>query len=210
MIRPLSTVVYALDKLGDIADRTAVVVGLGPTGLLATWLMNKCGPRRVVGVDPIAGRCHPAHRVGAEKTFAVNSGTLLHLIAQEDTWAPADICVEAVGHQTRIVNDCIHLVKHSGTVLIMGEPDQTDLPVCLWLFFRRNIHLIASATPSWETWLTRAAGLISQREDEPASPISHRFTLDSVSGACMLYETRIQGPFLKVLLPSATQCPTAT
>jgi threonine dehydrogenase-like Zn-dependent dehydrogenase len=36
LIQPLSTVVYALDKLGEIADRTAIVVGLGPIGLLAT------------------------------------------------------------------------------------------------------------------------------------------------------------------------------
>jgi L-iditol 2-dehydrogenase len=56
LIQPLSTVVYALDRLGDVSDRAAVVVGLGPIGLLTTWLLHRYGAE-VVGVDPIAWRC---------------------------------------------------------------------------------------------------------------------------------------------------------
>jgi hypothetical protein len=47
LIQPLSTVIYTLDRLSDIVGCTAVVVGLGPIVLLATWLLNKYGASKI-------------------------------------------------------------------------------------------------------------------------------------------------------------------
>jgi threonine dehydrogenase-like Zn-dependent dehydrogenase len=79
---------------------------------------------------------------------------------QDDFWEPADICVEAVGYQTRTINDCLYLVQRCGKVLALGVPDEPIYPFDLNRFFRRNLHLIASVTPPWETYMTRAASLI--------------------------------------------------
>jgi threonine dehydrogenase-like Zn-dependent dehydrogenase len=200
LIQPLSTVVYALDRLGDIAGCTAVVVGLGPIGLLATWLLDRYGASKIIGVDPIASRCEAARNVGAAQTFETHSERLLSLIAQDDTWEPADICIEAVGQQTRTINDCLHLVRRCGQVLAMGVPLEPIYPFEFNRFFRQNIDLIASVTPPDETYMTRAADLICQHNRALVFLITHRFTLDKVTEAYTLYETPNQGGSLKILI----------
>ena len=199
LIQPLSTVIYALDRLGDVAGRTAVVVGLGPIGLLTTWLLHQYGAR-VIGVDPIASRCQVATRLGAERTYALHSERLLSAICQGDEWAPADIVVEAVGQQTRTINDCLYLVKRCGQVLVLGVPLEPVYPFEFTRFFRQNVDLIASVTPPDETYMIRAAEMVGQHETELASLITHRFTPDQMAEAFILYETRTKDHSLKVLI----------
>jgi L-iditol 2-dehydrogenase len=199
LIQPLSTVVYALDRLGDVAGRTAVVVGLGPIGLLTTWLLHKYGAR-VVGVEPIAWRCEAAQRLGAERTFELHSERLLSLIAHDDTWEAPDICVEAVGQQTRTINDCLYLVKRCGLVLALGVPLEPIYPFDFTRFFRQNLQLIGSVTPPDETFMIRAADLIGRHEQELAFLITHRFGLDKTGEAYTLYESRAGDHPLKVLI----------
>ena len=197
LIQPLSTVVYALDKLGDIAGSTAVDVGLGPIGLLAVWLLNKYGASRIIGVDPLAHRCKAARSVGAAQTFETHSSRLLSLIAQDTAWEPADICIEAVGQQTRTINDCLYLTKRSGQVLVLGVPLEPVYPIDFTRFFRQNLQLIASVTPPDETYMTRAAELVGRHGEELSFLITHRFTLDKAAEAFTLYESRIG---IKVLI----------
>jgi threonine dehydrogenase-like Zn-dependent dehydrogenase len=190
LIQPLSTVVYALDRLSDVVGSTAVVVGLGPIGLLAVWLLNKHGASRLIGVDPLARRCEAARAVGAVRTFETHSDRLLSLIAQDATWEPADICIEAVGQQTRTVNDCLYLVKRCGQVLALGVPLEPVYPFDYTRFFRQNINLIGSVTPPDETYMDRATELIGRHGQELAFLITHRFALDKAAEAFTLYESR--------------------
>jgi L-iditol 2-dehydrogenase len=199
LIQPLSTVMYAFDRLGDIADRTAIVVGLGPIGLLATWLLRQYGAR-VVGVDPIAWRCEAAQRLGAERIFELHSERLLSLVAHDDTWEDADICVEAVGQQTRTINDCLYLVKRGGQVLALGVPLEPIYPFEFTRFFRQNLQLIGSVTPPDETYMIRAAELVGRHERDLAFLISHRFGLDRAGEAYTLYERRAGDHPLKILI----------
>lgn len=199
LIQPLSTVVYALDRLGDVAGRTAVVVGLGPIGLLTTWLLHRYGAQ-VTGLDPLAWRCEAAQRLGAARTLDLHSDRLLSRLAQGETWEPADICVEAVGQQTRTINDCLYLVKRCGQVLALGVPLEPVYPLDYTRFFRQNLSLIASVTPSDETYLERAAGLVADHEQELAFLITDRFTPDRAAEAFTLYETRTGDRPLKVMI----------
>jgi L-iditol 2-dehydrogenase len=207
LIQPLSTVVYALDRLGDVGGRTAVVVGLGPIGLLATWLLRQHGAR-VIGVDPIGWRCAAARRLGAERVFDLHSERLLAAIAQGEEWEPADIVVEAVGQQTRTINDCLYLVKRCGQVLALGVPLDPVYPFDYIRFFRQNVDLIASVTPPDETFMIRAAELIAGHEKNLAFLITHRFTPDQAAEAFALYETRTGDGLLKIMI-DGTKWPTA-
>jgi L-iditol 2-dehydrogenase len=208
LIQPLSTVVYALDRLGDVSGRTAIVVGLGPIGLLVTWLLKLRGASRIVGVDPLDWRCEAARRLGAAETFEVHSDRLVSLIAQDETWQAADICVEAVGQQTRTLNDCLYLVKRYGRILAMGIPLEPIYPFEFMRFFRQNLHLVGSVTPPDESSMIRAADLVSQHQKELAFLITHGFTLDQAAEAFTLYETRTGDHPLKALI-DGTSWPTA-
>ena len=200
LIQPLSTVVYALDRLGDIAGRTAMVVGLGPIGLLTTWLLSKLGVSRIVGVDPLAWRCQAARRLGAGETLEIHSDRLVSLVAGDASWEPPDICVEAVGQQTRTINDCLHLTKHGGLVLALGVPLEPVYPFEYTCFFRQSLHLVASVTPPDETTMVRAADLVAQHEQELSFLITHRFSLDGLEEAYTLYETRAGEHPLKIAI----------
>ena len=199
LIQPLSTVVYALDRLGDVAGRKAVVVGLGPIGLLTTWLLHQYGAW-VVGVDPLAWRNEAAQRLGAARTYELHSERLLYAIVQGEEWEPADIVVEAVGQQTRTINDCLYLVKRCGLVLALGVPLEPVYPFDFTRFFRQNVNLIGSVTPPDETYMARAAELIVRHGQELVFLITHRFTVDGAAEAFTLYETRIGDHPLKVVI----------
>ena len=203
LIQPLSTVVYGLDRLGDVAGRTVAVVGLGPIGLLATWLLNQYGAR-VVGVDPLVSRCDAARRLGAGRIFDLHSERLLDAIAQGEEWEPADIVVEAVGQQTRTINDCLYLVKRCGQVLALGVPLDPVYPFDYIRFFRQNVDLIASVTPPDETYMIRAAELIAGNEQDLTFLITHRFAPDRAAEAFALYETRAGNRPLKVMIDGAS------
>ena len=204
LIQPLSTVIYALDRLGDIADRTVLVVGLGPIGLLVTWMMNKQGAGRISGIDPIAWRCEIARSVGAAQTFEMNSWTLSSQIEQSYTWHPVDICVEAVGRQSRTVNDCLRFVKRCGSVLALGVPVEPQYVIDYNLFFRQNVQLIGSVTPPDETYMERAADLVCQHEQELGLLITHRFGMKNVTEAYELYENPVRAHSLKVVIDATT------
>jgi threonine dehydrogenase-like Zn-dependent dehydrogenase len=204
LIQPLSTVIYALDRLGDISDRTALVVGLGPIGLLATWLMKVTGVGRVIGVDPIAWRCQTARSFGAAQTFDLHSWELAQLIEQGREWQPVDICVEAVGRQPRTVNDCLRFVKRCGAVLTLGVPVEPQYVFDFNLFFRGNVQMVASVTPPGDSYMLRAADLVCQHERELASLITHRFGMDSVAEAFELYENPAPHRSLKVVVDATS------
>jgi L-iditol 2-dehydrogenase len=203
LIQPLSTVVYGLDRLGDVAGRTAIVVGLGPIGLLVTWLLGQYGAQ-VTGVDPLAWRCRAAHRLGAAATLDLHSERLSALLQGDGTWQPADLCVEAVGQQTRTINDCLYLVRHGGTVLVLGIPLEPVYPLEYMRFFRQNLTLIASVTPPDETYMVRAAELLVRDPQALAFLITHRFAPQDAGRAFTLYETRAGGEPLKIVIDATS------
>jgi threonine dehydrogenase-like Zn-dependent dehydrogenase len=191
IIQPLSTVIYAVDKLGNVEGQSVIVLGLGSIGLLASWLLKKRGAASIIGIDPIAWRGEQARQVGVERSFALTSSAFLH-IAQTEAIPLADIVFEAVGHQTRSINDSLHLVKRNGTVLAFGVPDAT--------FIRQNIRLIASIGPDWKVYLPQAAELLGKFGKELEFLITHRFNLDKLEEAYALYAAPAEGRSIKILI----------
>jgi L-iditol 2-dehydrogenase len=157
LIQPLSTVMKAVDRLGDIRGRSVAVVGLGSIGLLFCWLLRKRGIDQIIGIDPIAWRCQMAENFGANKTYPMRSIEVVHHIRQNSTkWIPPEICIEAVGHQMETLNDCFELIQKQGTVLAFGVPDQPVYAIEFETFFRKNLHLMAVVTPDWQDYLQRS------------------------------------------------------
>ena len=160
LIQPLSTVLNAVDQLGDITGKSIAVIGLGSIGLFFCWLLKKRSAGYILGIDPNPFRCQVAEKLGASKTISLRGVEAVHASHQEpDQWQALDICIEAVGHQTETLNDCIDLINKQGTVLSFGVPDQLIYPIEYETFFRKNAVLIAVVTPDWSDYLTRAREL---------------------------------------------------
>jgi threonine dehydrogenase-like Zn-dependent dehydrogenase len=130
----------------------------------------------------------------------MRSVEFIHAIRQEsDLWQPLDICIEAVGHQTETLNDCIDLVRKQGTVLSFGVPDQPVYPIEYEVFFRKNATLIAVVTPDWSDYLDRARDLFQTYHKELAWLVTHRMPITDAAKSFTLYE-RHEENIIKVIL----------
>lgn len=200
LVQPLSTVMNAVDRLGDLKGRSVLVIGLGSTGLFFCWLLKKRGAGQIIGVDPCEFRCQFAERVGATRAYPMDS---LEMVDQakhySNEWEPPEIVVEAVGHQMDTINHCLKLVQKRGTVVAFGVPDQPVYTIDYEVFFRKNVMLIASVTPEWKEYLAQAAALYCANQVELETWVTHRFPIRDAERAFMLYEHHAQN-VIKVVL----------
>jgi threonine dehydrogenase-like Zn-dependent dehydrogenase len=200
LIQPLATVMNAVDRLGEIRGQRIAVIGLGPIGLLFCWLLNIRGAGKIIGIDPCEHRCTATEKLGATETFPVRSVELIQKLKKGlHSWEAPEICVEAVGHQVETLNDCIELVSWKGKVLAFGVPDQSVYAFAFETFFRKNVVLIASVTPDWPEYLSKARDLFLSHRTELESIITHKFPIRNAGEAFSLYETHQDG-ILKGLL----------
>jgi len=200
LIQPLSTVINAIDQLGNLEGKSVAVIGLGSIGQFFCWMLKKRGASRIVGIDPIEGRCRVAARMGATELITARSLEVLHDARQNPGgWDAPDVCVEAVGHQMDTLNDCLALVRQRGTVLAFGVPDQPVYAFEYETFFRKNAHLIAAVTPIWSEYLaiSRDVFLAARNELEPL--VTHRFPIRDANKAFTMYERHEDG-ILKALI----------
>ena len=162
IIQPLSTVMNAMDRLGDLKGKSIAVIGLGSIGLLFCWLAKRGGASFVVGIDPVPGRCRFADTLGATRTICsrgIEADQMMRTSPGE--WIPPDICIEAVGHQMDTINDCLELVRKYGTVVAFGVPDHPVYALEYEIFFRKNAVLMGTVTPDWAEYLPKARELLS-------------------------------------------------
>jgi L-iditol 2-dehydrogenase len=200
LIQPLSTVINAIDQLGDVAGKSVVVVGLGSIGLFFCWMLKKRGAARILGIDPLEERCRVAARMGATECLTARSLEVLHDARQEPgKWDAPDICIEAVGHQMDTLNDCLALVKQRGTVLAFGVPDHPVYALEYETFFRKNAQLVACVTPVWSEYLAISRDVFLSAREELEPLVTHRFPIRDAGRAFTMYEKHEDG-ILKALI----------
>ncbi len=194
LIQPLSTVINAVDRLGDVAGKSVAVIGLGSIGLFFCWLLRKRGADRILGIDPLAQRCQVALRLGADQVVTKRSIEVLHKARQDPAgWDAPDICIEAVGHQMETLNDCLGLVRYRGTVLAFGVPDQPVYAIEYETFFRKNANLLACVTPDWSEYLARSRDVFLPVCSELEALVTHRFPIRAAGDAFTMYERHEDG-----------------
>ncbi|MFE5594583.1 zinc-binding dehydrogenase [Streptomyces sp. NPDC056549] len=185
IVQPLSTVLYAVERLGDVSGRSVLLIGFGALGHLTAWLLRLRGAE-VATVDPVPEP--EAATWGAERHFDIAAAGLS---ASDLDWAP-DIVVEIVGHGQDAVADAIRLVRPRGTVLVMGVP-RPNAVLPLEEAFHRNVALISSVQPPWREYLTKARALVEIHTDFLARLITHTVPFDAAPKAYELYAQRVPG-----------------
>jgi len=200
LIQPLSTVINAVDRLGDVAGKSIVVVGLGSIGQFFCFILKKRGAAKITGIDPIEERCQKAVEMGATGCVTARSIEVLQDARNSpDGWDAPDIIIEAVGHQMETLNDCLELVRYRGTVLAFGVPDQNVYALEYETFFRKNAHLVACVTPVWSEYLAISRDFFLSARDELESLVTHHFPVREAGRAFLTYEKHEDG-ILKALI----------
>jgi L-iditol 2-dehydrogenase len=200
IIQPLSTVMNAVDRLGDLRGKSVAVVGLGSIGLFFCWLVKRAGASSIIGIDPLPERCRTAEAFGATQTICRRGIEVVHeMRLSPDQWNPPDICIEAVGHQMDTINDCLELVRKYGTVVAFGVPDHPVYALEYEIFFRKNAVLMGTVTPDWAAYLPKARDLFMANREELSRFVTHRLPIRDAGKAFQMYERHEDGIVKAVL-----------
>ncbi len=200
LIQPLSTVLNAVDRLGEVRGRSVLVMGLGSIGLMFCWLLQQRGAAAITGIDPLAERCALAETIGATATYTMRGIESAHWSRLDPGCGlSAEIVIEAVGHQPFSINDCLQLVQKDGTVVAFGVPDDPVYPLEYEIFFRKNARLQAVVTPDWSRYLPAARDLFLAHRATLEPLFTHCYPIVQAGQAFEHYEKHADG-IIKLLL----------
>jgi threonine dehydrogenase-like Zn-dependent dehydrogenase len=145
LLQVLSTCVHAQSGLRPSPDDSAVVIGLGVTGLLHLQLLRARGLRTIIGVTGSEWKHDLARRMGASAATAPDE-------------AAAAVADATGGHGARFVIDCagtsvtfaqaVRLAGAGGTVVAFGiVAHATDVTPYEWYLKELTIHSPRAARP---------------------------------------------------------------
>lgn len=116
MVEPLACVIHGVEETAPRPGDTAVVLGLGPIGLMFVALLKHRG-LRVFGVGRHSARLDLARTLGADQIFEADSDG--HWINQIQSKGPLDVVIEAAG-RPEIWEQAVSLVRKGGVVNLFG------------------------------------------------------------------------------------------
>lgn len=146
LLQVLGTCVHAQTLVGVFPGQTAVVLGLGVSGLLHVQLLRARGIDRVVGVTRTAWKRQLAERLGATATAAPEDAP--QVVEAVTGGAGAELIVESAGQREAFVQ-AVHLAGAGGRILVFGIADAgpVDLPAYELYYKELDVVYARAARP---------------------------------------------------------------
>ena len=200
LLQVLSTCVHAQSLVTVRPADTAVVVGLGVSGLLHVQLLRDRGVRVIVGVTRSAAKRELARSFGASQAVAPDQAD--EAVAQATGGRGADLAIEAAGSQPSLVQ-AMRLAAPGGTVLVYGTtvPTADGLPTYDWYIKELTIRSTRAARPRD---CDLAIRLYADHRVDLAPLVTARFPVEQAAQALAACAAPGQ---LKVVLDVADQPP---
>jgi (R,R)-butanediol dehydrogenase/meso-butanediol dehydrogenase/diacetyl reductase len=126
LLEPAAVALHGIRRSTFAAGQTAVVVGLGPVGLIVCALLREAGAAWIVGVDPAPARRLLGRRFGVDAVLGPDAdvaATVEELIGGDR----AHVAFEVVGSQAA-VDTALSSLRTGGELLLLGLVDQVMLP----------------------------------------------------------------------------------
>ncbi|XAS70585.1 L-idonate 5-dehydrogenase [Micrococcaceae bacterium Sec5.1] len=136
LVEPASVAWHAVARAGDVAGKTAMVIGSGPIGALAVAVLKRAGAARIVAVDMHDKPLEIACAVGAD---AVLKGDDAEAIASVE----ADVVIESSGSHHGLAS-AIKGATRGGKVVMVGLLPSGPQPVLISLAITRELELLGS------------------------------------------------------------------
>jgi L-idonate 5-dehydrogenase len=136
LIEPASVAWHAVSRAGDVAGKTALVIGSGPIGALVVAVLKRAGAARIVAVDMHPKPLEIAAAVGADEVL---TATDTDAIAQ----VQADVVIESSGNHHGLAS-AITGAGRGGTVVMVGLLPTGPQPVLISLAITRELDLKGS------------------------------------------------------------------
>jgi L-idonate 5-dehydrogenase len=136
LIEPASVAWHAVARAGDVAGKTALVIGSGPIGALAVAVLKRAGAARIVAVDMHAKPLEIATAVGADEVLNAADGEAIARVQ-------ADVVIESSGNHHGLAS-AIQGAVRGGTVVMVGLLPTGPQPVLISLAITRELDLRGS------------------------------------------------------------------
>jgi threonine dehydrogenase-like Zn-dependent dehydrogenase len=178
-VQMLSTVVHGQALLSPQLGQSALVVGLGATGLLHVRLLAARGVSPVIGVSRSAAKRALASQLGA--TVTATPDEALKAVATATAGRGVEIAVECVGQRDALVQT-MTAAGPGSTVLIFGTiaPSADGMPTYDWYLKELTLKATRAARPRDFTAAVRAIrdGLVN-----PSTLITSTYALADAAAA---------------------------
>ncbi|WP_405472008.1 L-idonate 5-dehydrogenase [Paenarthrobacter ilicis] len=136
LIEPASVAWHAVARAGDVAGKTALVIGSGPIGALVVAVLKRAGASRITAVDMHDRPLEIARAVGADHVL---KGDQDDEIAAVD----ADVVIESSGSHFGLAS-AIKGATRGGKVVMVGLLPSGPQPVFISLAITRELELVGS------------------------------------------------------------------
>lgn len=191
--QPLSTVMSAVGRVPTRINDRAVVMGLGPLGLMFCHLLHHRG-YHVTGVDRI-DRSDVASAFGIDTLVTADAAAWASGLGTD---ADAGLVVDAVGHNGALIEAAIRAAKPMGHVLAFGLPEEL-YAFPMRLFFRKHLSMHGGTTFDWLDRLPEAQLYLLEHPELHEVGTTHRFHPWDAEAAFKLHVRPAVGR-LKVIL----------
>jgi L-iditol 2-dehydrogenase len=196
-IEPVNTCIKAVEKARVAAGETAVVMGLGPIGLLLAML-SKLEGAAVIGSDPMPERRAKSLSLGIDLALDPRQGRLAEIIGSRTQGRGADAVLVAVPIPAALT-DALALARPGGRVLLFAQNDpklKIEFPAAAVGVEEKEILGSYSAAVDRAG---EAARLIFTHQLPVKELITHHFSLEDMGRALQL-ASRPVGDSLKVVI----------
>ena len=127
VLEPAAVALHAVRQSGFRAGQAALVVGLGPVGLLVAALLKHLGASIVLGVDPIPARRKKAEALGVDQTLDP-SADVPAACRQATDGEGVHVAFEVVGKQESITAG-LRALRSGGELMLLGLTPTASIPV---------------------------------------------------------------------------------
>ncbi len=183
LLEPAGCALTAIRRVGLPTKATALVLGLGPVGILYARLLRALGAAWVGGTELSALRRTAAERGGIDAALDPGSEAAVRAAVDGATGGRGvDLAVVATGHPS-VVRAAAGLVRRGGTVNLFGLPEAgSRLDVDLQDLYLRGVRLIPSYATT-EPDIAEVHRLVAGGTLALSDLVTHRYPLSEIRTA---------------------------
>jgi threonine 3-dehydrogenase len=199
MTQLLGAVAHAAFRIESPYNKSVVVMGQGPVGLLFTALMKNLGAKKIIAVDPLDYRLKVSLNMGADITFNPEKLDVMKEVYKSTDGRFADIVIDAYGQKVEVINQCFDLARHNGQVAFFGICLEEYPGLNFSRFFRKELRMVSSVGPDISTDYPYALDMILNESIDVSKLITHVMPFDKIQSGFDIASERLEN-VIKVVL----------